>query len=173
MSSTESSTSYSQAPLARASQLPGIDWDSMVSRDSCGDSCAQSETSSKRQEERVHDILYGRTSQAHYLVAPGARRGLISDACSKPWMSAGSVFHGEFWTANLPEFQTGRLVDSEGQLRSAAGVSTLSEFLEQTAPPKYSLSALACEGVIRRAERRGKPLPPMLKRALEQVIARG
>ena len=39
-------------------------------------------------------------------------------------------------------------------------------------PEKYFLSARACEGIIRRAERRGKELPPMLKEALEQMIER-
>jgi hypothetical protein len=34
------------------------------------------------------------------------------------------------------------------------------------------LSAKACEGILRRAEHRGKQLPPMLKEALEQMIAR-
>ena len=33
-------------------------------------------------------------------------------------------------------------------------------------PSRYSLSRKACEGIIRRAERRGKPLPPQLDEAL-------
>lgn len=33
------------------------------------------------------------------------------------------------------------------------------------------LSAKACEGILRRAERHGKELPPMLKTALEQQSA--
>lgn len=32
--------------------------------------------------------------------------------------------------------------------------------------PKYSLSAKACLGIVRRAEHRGKELPPLLKAAL-------
>lgn len=50
--------------------------------------------------------------------------------------------------------------------------STLSQILEADAPQKYYLSAKACEGILRRAERRGKDLPPMLKTALEQQIGR-
>lgn len=34
------------------------------------------------------------------------------------------------------------------------------------------MSARACEGIIRRAERRGKPLPSILRDALEWVIVR-
>jgi DNA (cytosine-5)-methyltransferase 1 len=33
---------------------------------------------------------------------------------------------------------------------------------------KYYLSARACQGILRRAEKRGKTLPPMLKAALEK-----
>ena len=51
---------------------------------------------------------------------------------------------------------------------SGAGVSFLSQILEANAPAKYSLSPKACKGILRRAERRGKDLPPMLKMALEQ-----
>ena len=39
-------------------------------------------------------------------------------------------------------------------------------------PQKYYLSATACRGVLRRAERRGKELPTILKTALEQQIER-
>jgi hypothetical protein len=38
--------------------------------------------------------------------------------------------------------------------------------LEASPHPKYSLSAKACLGIVRRAERRGKPLPPLLREAL-------
>lgn len=42
----------------------------------------------------------------------------------------------------------------------------LSEILEENPDPKYSLTAKACEGILRRSERRGKPLPSELKEAL-------
>jgi hypothetical protein len=46
-------------------------------------------------------------------------------------------------------------------------VASLSEVLETgPLPEKYSLSPRACSGILRRAERRGKELPPMLKAAL-------
>ena len=37
-------------------------------------------------------------------------------------------------------------------------------------PEKYYLSSRACEGILRRAQRRGKELPPMLKEAWEEVL---
>ena len=44
----------------------------------------------------------------------------------------------------------------------------LSDILEQETDPKYDLSAKACEGILRRAERRGKKLPEQLRIALEE-----
>ena len=49
--------------------------------------------------------------------------------------------------------------------------SHLSDILEKSPNPKYNLSAKACQGILNRASRRGKQLPPMLKDALEQMIA--
>ena len=53
---------------------------------------------------------------------------------------------------------------------SDAGESFLSWILEGDAPVKYSLSPKACAGILRRAERRGKALPPMLREALMTKI---
>jgi hypothetical protein len=36
-------------------------------------------------------------------------------------------------------------------------------------PQRYFLSATACKGILRRAEKRGKALPPQLRQALEQA----
>ena len=49
--------------------------------------------------------------------------------------------------------------------------SHLLQILEENPHPKYSLSARACKGILTRAERRGKELPPILKMALEYKIA--
>ena len=60
---------------------------------------------------------------------------------------------------------------SFGESPSAGVESHLSQILEDTPRPKYSLSAKACRGILRRAERRGKALPEMLRTALELQIA--
>ena len=44
----------------------------------------------------------------------------------------------------------------------------LSQILEETPHPKYNLTAKACQGILRRAERRGKDLPERLKAVLIQ-----
>ena len=53
-----------------------------------------------------------------------------------------------------------------GESPNAAVVSRLSQILEETPQEKYSLSAKACQGILRRAERRGKDLPETLKAVL-------
>lgn len=55
-----------------------------------------------------------------------------------------------------------------GESPNAAVVSRLSQILEETPQEKYCLSAKACQGVLRRAERRGKDLPEALKTTLIQ-----
>lgn len=46
--------------------------------------------------------------------------------------------------------------------------SHLSQILEDSPHPKYYLSAKACAGILNRADRRGKILPPKLREALER-----
>ena len=53
-----------------------------------------------------------------------------------------------------------------GESPNAAVESRLSQILEATPQAKYRLSAKACQGILRRAERRGKDLPPRLKAVL-------
>lgn len=47
---------------------------------------------------------------------------------------------------------------------------SLSQVLQMNAPEKYSLSPKACRGILRRAEKRGKELPNMLREALTEVV---
>lgn len=65
---------------------------------------------------------------------------------------------GECWMPNT------------GASPSVVRESTLSQILEDNAPEKYFLSARACEGILRRAEKRGKKLPLMLWEALVETI---
>lgn len=58
-----------------------------------------------------------------------------------------------------------------GECPSEERESSLSQILEVNAPEKYYLTAIACAGILRRAERRGKELPLMLKEALQEVVS--
>ena len=44
--------------------------------------------------------------------------------------------------------------------------SLLSQILQDNVPEKYYLSEKACQGILRRAEKRGKQLPEILRKAL-------
>lgn len=69
------------------------------------------------------------------------------------------------WTLSTSEWNH-TLVPSH----SGAGVCSLSDILETgDVPQRYFLSAKACLGILRRAAKRGKELPLMLHRALQQV----
>jgi len=52
-----------------------------------------------------------------------------------------------------------------------AVVCSLSSVLDpaQSIPSRFFLSSKACAGILRRAEKRGKELPPLLLEALMQV----
>ena len=60
---------------------------------------------------------------------------------------------------------------SFGESPKEENASHLSQILEECAPPKYCLSARACQGILNRAEKRGKKLPQILREALENQIA--
>lgn len=59
---------------------------------------------------------------------------------------------------------------SFGEYPNEENVSHLSQILEEAVHPKYSLSAKACQGILNRANKRGKKLPEILQKALEAQI---
>lgn len=81
------------------------------------------------------------------------RVGLPGGATTMKWEDDGA-WCGELTTRNT------------GECPNAVVVSRLSQILEETPHPKYNLTAKACQGILRRAERRGKDLPKLLKAVL-------
>lgn len=79
--------------------------------------------------------------------------GQLGGATTTRWEDDGAWL-GECMTRNT------------GESPNAAVGSRLSQILEATPQEKYSLSAKACQGILRRAERRGKDLPETLKTVL-------
>lgn len=64
------------------------------------------------------------------------------------------------WTPNISEWP------------NDAAVCSLSQVLEKgLIPPRFFLSGTACAGILRRAEKRGKQLPPSLHAALQAVAS--
>ena len=80
------------------------------------------------------------------------RDGLNPDASTMRWEDG--VLLGEF------------TMHSFGESPREENASRLSQILEDSPHPKYYLSEKACLGILTRAERRGKELPPELKEAL-------
>jgi hypothetical protein len=60
---------------------------------------------------------------------------------------------------------------SFGEYPREENASRLSQILEACPHPKYSLSAKACQGILNRAEKRGKKLPEQLEMALRVQAA--
>ena len=100
------------------------------------------------------DGLSGKTSPAFCR----ADEDGILEPSSGRWGSWGMGSHTECWTLNGSEW------------RSDAVACSLSDTLETgVVPQRFFLSPKACQGILRRAEKRGKTLPPLLRRALESV----
>lgn len=127
--------------------------------------------------EFIQDSLFGKMYQEHLAVI-GEK---ISGLCLKNLLKSRNRtplclrFHKLAGHMQIVSVETDGALRTEfltrniGESPSAAVESTLSQILEANVPKKYYLSAKAYEGILRRAERRGKELPPMLKTALEQM----
>ena len=82
------------------------------------------------------------------------RDGLSQDASTPTW--GGGQLLGEYTTHSF------------GESPKEENASLLSQILEDSPHPKYYLSAKACAGILNRANRRGKQLPPELEEALKK-----
>ena len=76
------------------------------------------------------------------------------------WSSAGMGFNGACLTASFSESP------------SVAAVCSLSDILESHVPQRFFLSPRAAQGILRRAKKRGRELPPRLQAALESLAMR-
>lgn len=114
------------------------------------------------------------------LFPPDAPRARTFESSSKkshgssavPFMSldltpgAGNLLGESYWELCSPSLG-GSSMRNTGECPREEKGSTLSQILEEHPPKKYYLTAAACKGILRRAEERGKPLPPQLQAALE------
>jgi hypothetical protein len=109
----------------------------------------------------TQESLFGKTSQEHSLPT----EVLISGSSSMKWQKQGR------WSSNGPSWM---LNFSECPSEDAAFFSQLSSILEMPSDvdSKFFLSPKACQGILRRAQRRGKELPPVLLEALQRVASR-
>jgi len=97
---------------------------------------------------------YGRTCPASYPV----KEDEILPPYFEGWMNSGMGGRTECLTLSTSEWP------------NAAVVCSLSDTLETgIVPQRFFLSATACQGILRRADKRGKELPEALRLALQQV----
>ena len=109
--------------------------------------------------------FYGRTSPESCQLTED---GILAPS-SGCWQNSGMGMPTEFLTLSTSEHN-----DIAEQSLNDEGVSLLSDILEIGAlPHRYFLSARACRGILLRAEKRDKELPPMLRMALEAVASAG
>ena len=100
------------------------------------------------------DGWFGRTSPASCLAT---EEGILEPSLGR-WQNSGMGSPTECLTLNTSEWP------------SDAVVSSLSDTLETgDVPQRFFLSAKACQGILRRAEKRGKKLPQQLHKALHSV----
>jgi hypothetical protein len=105
--------------------------------------------------------FYGKTC----LVSCQVTKGLILPPSSLGWANAGMGSPTEFLTLNTCE-----QMDTLTQYPKDGGVCSLSDVLETgEVPQRYFLTAKACRGILRRAEKRGKTLPKLLAHCLQTV----
>jgi len=113
---------------------------------------------SPAQEGRILPNCY-RYSPDGKLIRPKADGEASESSSSRPDVSG---WRGGCLTCSMPEWTAFR-----ERYRNAETVCSLSDILETgDVPRKYYLSQKACLGILRRAEKRGKELPAVLKEAL-------
>lgn len=102
--------------------------------------------------------LFGRM----YLDCYPVTEGEISPECCMRWEGSGITAPGGYLTRNTSECHNGG---------AEFLACSLDQILEPSPDQKYWLSPTACQGILRRADKRGKALPERLRQALEQRAA--
>lgn len=93
------------------------------------------------------------------LVPPNIGGGV--DGQARVWLlDPGERLLGEFSMLNISECPNGAVASSLSQVLETGSI-----------PQRFFLSSVACQGILRRAERRGKLLPPSLRGALQAVAS--
>lgn len=120
--------------------------------------------------ENTQDMQYGKMCPERSVQTKVKILGEFSKRSQKPKFQCLQVESGqepEWYELNGVTLLGELLMPSIGEQPSVAVESILSQILEANAPEKYYLSPKACQGILRRAEKRGKELPILLKLALE------
>ena len=176
-SNTDQLTFLSLEPLARISPSPASEREWMERVATCpsdllnllgryGPAGCCSKTSlgflaplRTKRRVRVHrQTIYSREKNGSLKTTTKLTKEVISDTSYPRFSNSGILSPTQHWTLSTSDW------------RSGATVCSLSEVLETgVVHQRYYLTSKACLGILRRAEKRGKELPPQLKAALEEV----
>ena len=107
-------------------------------------------------KERISDVCLKKPRKS------SVKMPLFLDLRADDGTPAGALW--EMGGALLGEY----MMHSFGEFPSEEKESRLSQILEEAPHQKYSLSAKACQGILKRAEKRGKTLPQTLREVLER-----
>ena len=109
-----------------------------------------------QQEEFFPELSSGKTCQAHST----ATRDETSMLSSQRWVTSGLWRNGGMcWMHSSSE-------SPNGVEECSSSLSLILQSPDEPGLSQFSLSAKAAEGILRRADRRGKDLPTMLREAL-------
>lgn len=130
-------------------------------------------TNNEQLQESSHVLPSGKTSRA----SSRPKTTLLAHSlASLPGKIASSSHQGRngktlvVCLAPKEQSRGGSSMPNISEWPNAAAVCSLSQVLEKgSIPQKFFLSAKACAGILRRAEKRGRQLPPLLQTALERV----
>ena len=124
------------------------------------------------------DTWYGRTCPAHCqameetILRQSSKKSSKSQSRKRPIFKCLNMAGQRGGATAMWEDDGAWLIESTmrngTEFPNAVVESRLSQILEEAPPTKYYLSRAACQGILRRAERRGKDLPEQLKAALIQ-----
>lgn len=124
--------------------------------------------------EDIRDLRSGKTSPERSVPTRARTSAASSKACAvsgtKPFLlldMRGGLPQETSWQTVSP-LPGECLTRNTGEYPREENVSFLSQILIANAPEKYYLSQKACQGILQRASKRGKELPPLLKVALER-----
>lgn len=126
------------------------------------------------------DMPYGKMFQEHSaatkerILGPFSKNSAKSQTKQPMFLDlrkGNGTLVGASWGMDIPSLGECLMRDFGESPKDEEG-SGLSQILEENVPLKYYLSAKACEGVLRRAKKRGKILDEILEAALIQQIER-
>ena len=125
----------------------------------------------------IQDGQYGKTCQTQCILtraersAKSCRASSASKAPRQMFLcrrTGAGCLQARFWATVILSPGASSTPRRVGASHKDGNVFLLSSILEGTVPERFSLSPKACQGILRRAEKRGKELPEVLRIALER-----